>query len=96
MGRIESLKNRLYDVEFHTKKEWWGQNETILTSEEIKQESIVIRKALGKEYVMRNMRIEIKPDELIVGIANMNSVGFGRVFPDYALPQLKFYFGNDF
>lgn len=89
MGRIESIKTRLYDVEFQTKKEWWGHEETILTSEEIKQESIVIRKALGKEYVMRNMRVEIKPDELIVGIANMNSVGFGRVFPDYALPSEK-------
>jgi len=34
MKRIEKIKYRLYNKEFYTKKEWWGENETILTNEE--------------------------------------------------------------
>lgn len=89
MDRAELIKKRLYEKDFYTKIEWWGENETILTNEEVKKEPIVIRKALAKEHVMRNMPATIKPYELIVGIANMESIGFGRCFPDYALPEEK-------
>ncbi len=89
MKRIEKIKERLYNKEFFTKKEWWGQNETILTNEEVKKESIVVRKALAIKHTFANMPAEIKPDELIVGIVNMGSIGFGREFPDYALPKEK-------
>lgn len=89
MTRQEKIKHRLFDVEFYTKKKWWGAEETILTNEEIKKESIMIRKAVATAYVCQNMPIEIKPDELIVGIAAMASIGFGKEFPDYALPEEK-------
>jgi len=89
MNRIERIKKRLFEVEFYTKKEWWGANETILTDDEIKKESVMIRKAVATAYVCKNMPIEIKPDELVVGIAAMASIGFGKEFPDYALPEEK-------
>ena len=89
MTRAEKIKKRLFEVEYVTKKEWWGMNETILTNDAIKKEPLVVRKALGIEYVMRNMPAEIKPDELIVGIATMAATGLGYEFPDYALPEEK-------
>ena len=89
MTRVEKIKKRLFEVEYYTKKEWWGADKTILTDEEIKKESIMIRKAVATAYVCKNMPIEIKPDELIVGICTMASIGFGKEFPDYALPEEK-------
>lgn len=89
MNRVQKIKKRLFEVEYYTKKEWWGANETILTNEEIKKESIMIRKAVATAHVCKNMPIEIKPDELIVGICTMASIGFGKEFPDYALPEEK-------
>lgn len=89
LTRIDKIKKRLFDKEYVTKKEWWGKDATILTSEEIKAEPLIVRKAMAIGYVLNNMPIEIKPDELIVGIANMGMVGFGYVFPDYALPDEK-------
>ena len=87
MTRAEKIKKRLFEVEYVTKKEWWGMNETILTNDAIKKEPLVVRKALGIEYVMRNMPAEIKPDELIVGIATMAATGLGYEFPYYSLPE---------
>ncbi len=89
MRRIEKIKKRLFEVEYYTKKEWWGENATILTNDEVKKESIMIRKALATAYVCDYMPIELKADELIVGIAAMASIGFGKVFPDYALEEEK-------
>ena len=47
MKRIEKIKNRLFDKDFMTKKEWWGENQTILTDENIKKKHIMVRKALA-------------------------------------------------
>ncbi|MCH1981461.1 pyruvate-formate lyase [Ruminococcus sp. OA3] len=89
MTRIEKIKKRLFEVEYYTKKEWWGSDKTILTNDDIKKESVMIRKAVATAYVCENMPVEVKPDELIVGIAAMASIGFGKEFPDYALPEEK-------
>ncbi|MCL4441179.1 MAG: pyruvate formate lyase family protein, partial [Firmicutes bacterium] len=89
MNRIDKIKERLFNYEFVTKKEWWGSGTTILTDEQVKSEPLIIRKALATGYVLRNLPVEIKADELIVGVANMAMVGFGHVFPDYALPEEK-------
>lgn len=88
-SRVDKIKKRLFDKEFVTKKEWWGKDATVLTDEEIKAEPLIVRKAMAIGYVLNNMPIEIKPDELIIGIANMGMVGFGYVFPEYALPEEK-------
>ena len=87
MTRSERIKKRLFEVEYYTKKKWWGMDETILTNEEIKKESLMIRKAVATAFVCENMPIEVKPDELIVGIAAMASIGFGKEFPEYAFPE---------
>lgn len=89
MNRTERLKKRLFEKDFYTKIEWWGQNETILTSEEIKKEPLAIRRAYAVQHTLRCMPAKIKEDELIVGIANLTSCGFGREFPEYALPEEK-------
>ena len=89
MTRIDRIKDRLFNKEFITKKSWWGMEETILTEDEIKKEPLVVRKALGIQHVMNHMPIEIKEDELIIGICTMASTGLGYEFPDYALPEEK-------
>lgn len=89
MNRIERIKSRLFQKDYYTKIEWWGENETILTSDEIRAEPLVVRKALAIEHLLRHMPAELKPDELIVGKINMLSVGYGREFPQYALPEEK-------
>ena len=89
MNRMERIKERLFKKDFYTKLEWWGKDETILTSEEIKAEPLVVRKALAIQHLLRHMPTELKPDELIVGKINMLSVGYGREFPQYALPEEK-------
>lgn len=89
MTRIEKIKKRLYEKEFYTKKEWWGEDKTILTDEEVKKEPLVVRKAMAKHLVLSEMPIEIKEDELIVGVVAMNSIGFGRTFPEYATQEEK-------
>ena len=58
MTRRERIKNRLFNKEYLTKQEWWGDNETILTSEEVKQQPLIVRKALAIKHVAENMPIE--------------------------------------
>ncbi|MCQ5128372.1 pyruvate-formate lyase [Butyricicoccus faecihominis] len=89
MKRIEKIKQRMFDVEFQKKKTWWGEDESILTDDTVLSEPLVVRKALAIEYTMRNMPIEIKQDELVVGICTMSSVGMGQTFVDYATPEEK-------
>lgn len=89
MTRIEKIKERLFNTDYVTRKSWWGENETILVDEEVKQKSLIVRKALAVLHVAKNMPIDVKEDELIVGIPTMASVGFGKCFPSYALPEEK-------
>lgn len=87
MSRQERIKQRLFDKEYLTKQEWWGDDETILTSDEVRGLPLIVRKALAIRHVAAHMPIELKPDELIVGVPTMASVGFGKCFPEYALPD---------
>ena len=89
MKRIEKIKERLFNTEYVTRKSWWGEGETILVNEEVKSEPLIVRKSLAVLHVARNMPIEVKDDELIVGVPTMASVGFGKCFPSYALPEEK-------
>lgn len=87
MGRrIERIKNRVFE-EFTQKKEWWGLDATILTSEEVAAEPLVVRKALATAYVLNNMPIFIRDDELIVGNQLMGAIELGRTFPRYATEE---------
>ena len=87
MNRMERIKKRLFEKEYFEKKIWWGDDESILTSDEIKSQPLIIRKARAIRYVAQNMPISLKPDELIVGQPTMASVGFGKTFPKYTLPE---------
>ena len=88
-NRIMKIKERLFQKDFEEKKAWWGDGETILTSEEVKKEPLVVRKAMATAYTLEKMPICIKDYELIVGKTNMGSTELGRTFPDYALPEEK-------
>jgi len=85
--RIDRIKRRMFEQDFFTKKDWWGDDETILVSDEIKAKPLVIRKALAIRHVADNMPARIREDELIVGAPTMASVGFGKCFPKYSLPE---------
>ena len=88
--RTAIIKERMFK-EFEETKEWWGQDTTILTNEEVKKEPLVVRKALAIKYVLNNMPLKIREDELIVGTPNMCSTELGKYFPEYALPDEKEY-----
>lgn len=87
MTRQEKLKKRMYEVEFYTKKEWWGEGLTILDNEDICKEPLIVRKAYASRFVLENMPAELKPDELITGICRMSAISFGHTFPQYAFPE---------
>ncbi|MEI2775013.1 MAG: pyruvate formate lyase family protein [Tetrasphaera sp.] len=87
MNRSQLIKDRLHDVEFHAKKQWWGEDLTILDDPATCAEPLVVRKALACRFVLNNMPAELKPDELIAGICRMSMIGFGHTFPQYALPE---------
>lgn len=84
--RIEKIKNRIFK-EFTEKKEWWGLNTTILTNKEIAAEPLVVRKAMATAFVLNNMPIFIRDDELVVGNQVMGAIELGRTFPRYATDE---------
>jgi len=80
--RVKILKEQIFE-DFYKKKDWWGDNLTILDQVEIAKKPIAVRKAIAFEKVMREMPIEIRDHELLVCIPTMSSVGFGYEFPRY-------------
>jgi pyruvate-formate lyase len=81
--RLERIKARLFE-EYYQKKQWWGDDLSIFDDDPaLASRPLVVRKALAIQKVCREMPIEIKADELIVGICTMSSVGFGHTFPRY-------------
>ena len=87
MTRIEKIKERLFQKDYLEKQEWWGDDETILTSDEIAALPLIVRKGLAIRHVALHMPISLKEYELIVGVPTMASVGFGKCFPKYTLPE---------
>ncbi len=82
--RMENLKKRLFEVEFHDPGTWHFKDTNILdTWPEITSEPMVVRKGYAQKYMGENLPAIIKPNELIVGNPNQNSVGWGTVMPKY-------------
>lgn len=88
--RLQKIKDRVFDVEFHEPNTWYFADVNIL-NEENKNEPLVVRKGLSSKFLGEALPVVIKPDELIVGNPNMNSVGFGSVVPQYATPKEEAY-----
>lgn len=84
--RIEQMKRGLF-AEFEKKKEWIQDNLTILDDDAVKQEPIVVRRALACNYLLSKLPAEIREYELIVGLTALGSNALGFVFPKYALPK---------
>ena len=83
-ARLEKLKNRLYNKEYQDPGVWYFQDANILNERpELKQESLVVRKAHAQTYVCEALPVKIKDDELVVGNPNQNSVAWGFTFPVY-------------
>ena len=82
-ARLERIKQRLFE-EYYQKKTWWGDDLSIFDDDPgLAAKPLVVRKALAVQKVCREMAIEVKDDELVVGICTMSSVGFGHTFPRY-------------
>ena len=82
--RMERLQRRLFDVEYQNPGVWQFQDTNLLELyPEMKNEPLVVRKAMAQKYMGEHLIVEIKPDELIVGLPNQNSVGWGTVMPIY-------------
>ena len=84
--RLEKIKTRLFDKEFHDPGTWYFKDVNIVTDEN-KNEPLVVRKGMATRYMGEHLPAYIRPDELIVGNPNMNSVGFGTVLPVYATEE---------
>ena len=80
--RLSQLKEQLFRGFFEPKK-WWGDDLTILDQPGAAEKPMTMRKALAFEKVCKEMPIELKAGELIVGTTTMSSVGFGHTFPKY-------------
>jgi len=82
--RLARIKERLFEVEFHDPGVWHFGDANILDgSPELAREPMVVRKAMAQAYMGAHLPAIIKPDELIVGNPNQNSVGWGTVMPRY-------------
>ncbi|MCD8352008.1 MAG: pyruvate formate lyase family protein, partial [Planctomycetaceae bacterium] len=86
--RQEKLKTRLFEIEFHHPGVWHFQGVSILDHwPHITDEPMVVRKGYAQKYIGEFLPLEIKADELIVGLPNQNSVGWGSVLPIYYTPE---------
>ena len=82
--RLKKLRDRLFNLEYNDPGIWHFQGINILDDRpELANESLVVRKAYAQVYICENLPAYIKPDELIVGNPNQNSVAWGTVMPGY-------------
>ena len=91
--RLEKLKAQLFKS-FFEPKTWWGDDLTILDQPGAAEKPITMRKALAFEKVCKEMPIDLKDNELIVGTTTMSSVGFGHTFPKYETDEEAEYFAT--
>ncbi|MGE4548770.1 MAG: pyruvate formate lyase family protein [Intestinibacillus sp.] len=84
--RLENIKRRLFEKEYHDPGVWHFKDVSIV-SDTNRDEPLVVRKGLATRYMGEHLPAYIRPDELIVGNPNMNSVGFGTVLPVYATEE---------
>ena len=83
-NRMKALHKRLFEIEYQDPGVWHFQGVNILDEwPEITPEPVVVRKGYAQKYIGERLPAIIKPDELIVGIPNQNSVGWGSVIPKY-------------
>lgn len=82
--RMQLLKERLFEVEFHDPGVWHFTDTNMLHEMPwLVREPLVVRKAYAQKYMGEHLPAKVKPDELIVGRPNQNSVGWGTVMPIY-------------
>ena len=84
--RIAKLNERLHNTDYYNPQPWLFEGVNILHEEgyeDLKNQSICIRKAYEIMYVAEHIPVSIKSDELIVGCPSQNSMEFGMSFPLY-------------
>lgn len=84
--KLKKLEDRLFNVEYYDPGKWYFADTNILEiegNEFLRDEPMVVRKAYAHQYICHNLPVIIKPDELIVGCPNQNSVGWGSTIPKY-------------
>ena len=84
--RVNRLYNNLWK-QMVRKPEWWGEGLTILNEVNPEETSLISRQARAFAKVLKEMLIEIRPEELIIGVMPMGSLGFGVTFPAYTTEE---------
>ncbi len=87
--RLKSLKNRLFEVDFHDPGTWHFCDTNLFEvyQDGFAGEPLVVRKAKAVEYISRNLPAYIRAHELIVGNPTYNSVAWGSVLPIYSTAE---------
>lgn len=84
--KLKKLQDRLFQVEYHDPGKWYFADTNILDiegNEFLRKEPMVVRKAYAHQHICHNLPVIIKPDEVIVGCPNQNSVAWGSTIPKY-------------
>lgn len=84
--KLKKLEDRLFNVEYYDPGKWYFADTNILEiegNEFMRTEPMVVRRAYAHQHICHNLPALIKPDELIVGCPNQNSVGWGSTIPKY-------------
>lgn len=84
--KLKKMQDRLFNIEYHDPGKWYFADVNILDlkgNEFLRKEPMVVRKAYAHQYICHNLPTIIKPDEIIVGCPNQNSVGWGSTIPKY-------------
>lgn len=84
--KLKKMQDRLFNIEYHDPGKWYFADVNILDikgNEFLRNEPMVVRKAYAHQYICHNLPTIIKPDEIIVGCPNQNSVGWGSTIPKY-------------
>jgi len=85
--RVKRLQEKVREERF-IKKEMWAEKLSVL-NEKTRKEPLIVRKALAFKCVLSEMPIEIKPDELIVGLIRIGRAARGLPFPEYETEEEK-------
>lgn len=86
--RVKQIYDNLWKL-MTCKQEWWGEDLTILNEVDPTKTPLIARQAKAVEKVFTEMPVKIRPEELIVGVMPMGTIGFGVIFPDYATEEEK-------
>ena len=79
-SRLEKIKTRLFEKEYHDPGVWYFKDESILVDSN-RHQPLVVRKGMATCYMGEHLPAYIRADELIVGNPNMIVLALALCFP---------------